>query len=360
MPPSSRPTAPPPAAIALHTPSAFWRSGPSGNVVVMIDRAAGETSAAPRPCTPRKRMSISLEFARPLARLAAVNSSVPPTKSRVRPTMSAARPPSSRKPPKVSVYELITHCRSDCEKCRSRWIDGSATLTIVASRMTMNCARQTSTSTNQRFDSCPVDWMVGASVVVMPSSVSTRRGHDGVAIHRREADRRIALCDRVDRGRAREADRDDVVAASGEPRRHRELLGGRARDAQFGARPGGALGGRGGGVGNGRIRDDHRAPGLRRVGARDRRTTGERQGDEEGGEQAERHTYESTTYDGRIQGRLPRVVAAPGGLTPARTGLSCEDDDRPARRSARPARTAPGRAAGRARALRPCTGAHRV
>ena len=47
MPPSSRPNAAPPAAIAPHTPSAVVRSGPSGNVVVMIDSAAGETSAPP-------------------------------------------------------------------------------------------------------------------------------------------------------------------------------------------------------------------------------------------------------------------------------------------------------------------------
>ena len=32
-----------------------------------------------------------------------------------------------------------------------RWIDGSATLVIVASRMTMNCARQTRTRTSQRL-----------------------------------------------------------------------------------------------------------------------------------------------------------------------------------------------------------------
>src|SRR3954447_19960726 len=49
MPPSSRPNAAPPAAIAPQTPSAFVRSGPSSNVVVMIASAVGETSAPPRP-----------------------------------------------------------------------------------------------------------------------------------------------------------------------------------------------------------------------------------------------------------------------------------------------------------------------
>ena len=70
MPPSSRPKAPPPAAIALQTPSALVRSGPSGKVVVMIESAAGETSAPPRPCSARKAISCSEFWASPLSRLA--------------------------------------------------------------------------------------------------------------------------------------------------------------------------------------------------------------------------------------------------------------------------------------------------
>ena len=35
-------------------------------------------------------------------------------------------------------------------KCSARWMDGSATLTIVASSTTMNCAKQTTTSAVQR------------------------------------------------------------------------------------------------------------------------------------------------------------------------------------------------------------------
>ena len=50
------PTAPPPTAIAAHTPIAFARSAPSANVVVMIESAAGATSAAPSPCSPRQTM----------------------------------------------------------------------------------------------------------------------------------------------------------------------------------------------------------------------------------------------------------------------------------------------------------------
>ncbi len=77
MPPSSRPNAPPPAAIALHTPSAFVRSSPSANVVVMIESAAGETSAPPRPCSAREAMSHVSDVARPLSSDATVKMATP-------------------------------------------------------------------------------------------------------------------------------------------------------------------------------------------------------------------------------------------------------------------------------------------
>ena len=43
-------------------------------------------------------------------------------------------------------------------------MDGSATFTTVASRMTMNCARQTMTRTSQRFAS-PVEPDGGSGVL---------------------------------------------------------------------------------------------------------------------------------------------------------------------------------------------------
>ena len=148
-PPSTRPTAPPPTAIAAQTPSAFVRSAPSLNVVVTMDNAAGETSAAPSPWSPRERISIVSPVARAQSRDALVKSTSPARNTRLRPIRSPARPPSNRKPPNSSAYALTTHCRPDSDISRSAWIDGSATLTIVASRMTMNCARQTSTRTSQ-------------------------------------------------------------------------------------------------------------------------------------------------------------------------------------------------------------------
>jgi hypothetical protein len=146
MPPSSRPNAPPPAAIALHTPSALVRSSPSAKVVVMIESAAGETSAPPRPCNARAATSQVSEVARPFNSEANEKIATPQRKSLRRPKRSPARPPSSRKPPNTSVYPLITHCRLAGEKPGSAWMDGSATLTTVASSTTMNWARQRSTT----------------------------------------------------------------------------------------------------------------------------------------------------------------------------------------------------------------------
>ena len=50
-PPSSTPAAPPLPEAAPQMPSARLRSRPSANVVVRIESAAGESSAAPSPCS---------------------------------------------------------------------------------------------------------------------------------------------------------------------------------------------------------------------------------------------------------------------------------------------------------------------
>ena len=102
-PPTTRPTAPPPAAIALHTPSALVLSRPSANVVVTIERAAGETRAAPRPWRARPPINTLEVVAKPFSSEAPVKTTTPATKSSCRPNRSAARPPSSRNPPNTSV-----------------------------------------------------------------------------------------------------------------------------------------------------------------------------------------------------------------------------------------------------------------
>ncbi len=176
-PPSTRPTAEPPIAIAAQTASARARSLPSAKVVEMIESAAGEISAAPRPCSARKPISSPEVVAMPFRNDAPVKMTSPMRKSRFRPRRSPARPPSSRKPANTSVYALITHCRLASLKPSAVWMWGSATFTIVASRMTMNCARQMITSTTQGF----VEWRLirlllsGVSGLCSPFQASSGR-----------------------------------------------------------------------------------------------------------------------------------------------------------------------------------------
>src|SRR4051812_7110797 len=150
MPPSRTPAAPPEPATAPHTPMARLRSAPSSKSTVTSERAAGDSSAAPRPWTARAEISHTSFWARPPAREAPANRMRPAMNIRRRPSRSAMRPPSSRKPPKVSVYALTTHDRLSWEKSRALPMDGRATLTMEASSTTTNCAAASRTSASQR------------------------------------------------------------------------------------------------------------------------------------------------------------------------------------------------------------------
>ncbi len=100
-PPASTPTAAPEPPIAPQIPSALFRSAPSSKVVMMIESAAGEMIAAPKPWTAREAISTPSDEASPQANEAVVNTITPARNTRRRPSRSAARPPSSRNPPKV-------------------------------------------------------------------------------------------------------------------------------------------------------------------------------------------------------------------------------------------------------------------
>jgi hypothetical protein len=127
------------------------------NITVTSERAAGESSAAPRPWTARAAISMPGEVARPPTSEATANSTSPYVNIRRRPSRSAIRPPRSRKPPKNSVYPLTTHERSSWLNFRSLPIEGSATLTIDASRTTTNCASASSARASH-FLSCGKVW----------------------------------------------------------------------------------------------------------------------------------------------------------------------------------------------------------
>src|SRR5215211_8592795 len=108
-PPNNQPVAPPPAAAAVHTPSARPRPSPSGKAVVSEESAEGATIAAPNPCAMRPSTSESGETASPHASEAPENTTSPTMKSLRLPHRSAARPASNKKPPKASVYAETTH-----------------------------------------------------------------------------------------------------------------------------------------------------------------------------------------------------------------------------------------------------------
>ena len=67
------------------------------------------------------------------------------------PYTSPTRPASISMPPNTIAYAFTTQLRSAEEKFSPTWIDGSATLTIPRSRMTMNCATQ-QTASRAAFD----------------------------------------------------------------------------------------------------------------------------------------------------------------------------------------------------------------
>ena len=100
-PPSSRPTAPPPPAMAPKMPNAFARSLASVKVTASSESAAGASSAPKTPCAARELSSIASLAAAPPTAEAPAKPIRPMTKARLRPHRSPIRPPKSSSPPKA-------------------------------------------------------------------------------------------------------------------------------------------------------------------------------------------------------------------------------------------------------------------
>ncbi len=101
-PPRMTPSADPRPASPDQTPSALARSLPV-NIVMTVARAAGESSAAPAPCSARPASSAAGPAARPESSDAPMNTTRPIMVSRLAPKRSAVRPPISMSPPKSTV-----------------------------------------------------------------------------------------------------------------------------------------------------------------------------------------------------------------------------------------------------------------
>ncbi len=120
----------------------------------MIASETANIAAPPTPCTPRETISQSGVVAAPQKAEASVNSAIPLRKTRLRPSRSPSEPALSIMHARVSAYASTTHCRSVKEVFRSLSISGSATLTTVMSRSSMNTATHTTINT-RHFRSIP-------------------------------------------------------------------------------------------------------------------------------------------------------------------------------------------------------------
>jgi hypothetical protein len=83
-PPSTRPIAEAKPSIAPYKPNALPRSSAS-NIVRNVPSSCGIIAAAATPCMARAAISSPGLWARPAARLATPNATIPPTKIRLRP-----------------------------------------------------------------------------------------------------------------------------------------------------------------------------------------------------------------------------------------------------------------------------------
>ena len=139
-PPRISPTDAPPPAIAPKMPKAFDRSDEPAKVTVRSDSAEGASSAPKAPCSARAATSIPKDCANPPTAEAHAKPIRPATNVHLRPNRSPSFPPSSNRLPNASAYAVTTHCRLSVEKPNDRCAEGSAMLTIVASRTTISCA----------------------------------------------------------------------------------------------------------------------------------------------------------------------------------------------------------------------------
>ena len=147
-PPSRTPAAPPLPEAAPQTPSARLRSRPSRNVVVRIESAAGDSSAAPIPCSEPERDQRSLRPREPVEQRAhredhQADHEQPPAPEQV--GEPAPQQQDAAEEDRVGGDHPLQAFLGKVEIVR---IDGSATLTIATSRTTMNCAATITASTS--------------------------------------------------------------------------------------------------------------------------------------------------------------------------------------------------------------------
>ena len=153
--PSSHPPTIGPSAIAIpavapQRPIARARSARSVKMFEISDSVAGKTIAAPRPMKQRATISWAESTASPPAALEAPNSPSPASSMPLRPRRSDRLPAASRKAANTRLYASTIHCSWLFDACSSRASVGSATLTIVVSRLIAKAASRRAGSANVR------------------------------------------------------------------------------------------------------------------------------------------------------------------------------------------------------------------
>ena len=149
-PPASSPIDAPAEATNENTPIAFACSPGWGNIVTIIPRITAEASAPPTPWMKRAAISISGLTDNPHSSDASVKTARPARKIVRRPIRSPSRPASRSSPPNAIRYAFTTQASPAAENPRSSWIAGSATFTIVWSRMIISIPAHRTTRASQR------------------------------------------------------------------------------------------------------------------------------------------------------------------------------------------------------------------
>src|SRR3954451_9301433 len=139
-PPTIGPSAIAAPVLAPHRPIASARSRRSVNTCVSSDSVAGNTIAAPTPITARVAISWSGLLVNPPARLAKPKTARPASSIPRRPNLSERLPAASTDAANSRLNASTTHCSWAFDASSSRTRVGSATLTIVVSRLITNAA----------------------------------------------------------------------------------------------------------------------------------------------------------------------------------------------------------------------------
>ena len=155
-PPTMRPTALPPMAIAAQTPSAFARSAPSWKVVVMIASAAGEMNAASEPLKGTRSDQHPRAAGEPVEKRGGREHNKAEEEEPLAAEQVARAPPEQEEPAEdegVRVHDPLEVRLRQTQVFLNR---GQSDVYYRASSTTMNWAKQTRTRISQGF----VPWRV--------------------------------------------------------------------------------------------------------------------------------------------------------------------------------------------------------